>query len=51
MGRSRAGEDRDGDPGQMKTVAGEGTGTQTETGADVDARTGTETERSLEAKD
>ena len=42
-------EDRDGDPGQTKTVAGEGTGTQTETGTDVDVRTGTETKNSLGA--
>ena len=49
MGRSQADEDRDGDPGQTKTVAGEDTGT--ETGTDVDARTGTETENSLALTD
>ena len=47
MGRSQADEDRDGNPGQTKTVAG--TGTQTETGTDVDVRSGTETENSLAA--
>ena len=32
VGRSQADEDGEGNPGRMKTVAGEGTGTQTEAG-------------------